>query len=219
MTGEWDWAIVDRLGLPRDVFPEIVKPCTFSGSLSPELQKELGCGPIPIIKVGSHDTASAVAAVPAPEQGNWAYISAGTWALLGAEIERPFRSEESEKHSFTNEGGLDGKIRFLSNIMGSWLFQETRRVWNETSGPVSFAEMEQMALAAEPCAFLINPNDQSFVTPATCRNGSPISASGPAREPSPATDRSCGRFMTRWRSASAPSSPCSAIWSARNTSV
>ena len=76
--------------------------------------------------------ASAVAAVPAPESGSWAYISAGTWALLGAEIEKPFRNADSEKNSFTNEGGLDGKIRFLSNIMGSWLFQETRRVWNET---------------------------------------------------------------------------------------
>ncbi len=162
---EWDWEVVDRLGLPRDVFPEIVEPCTFSGTLSPELQKELGCGPIPIIKVGSHDTASAVAAVPAPETGSWAYISAGTWALLGAEIDAPFRSDESEAHSFTNEGGLDGKIRFLSNIMGSWLFQETRRVWNETNGPISFAEMEQMALAAAPCKFLVNPNDASFVAP------------------------------------------------------
>ena len=163
---EWDWEIIDRLGLPRDVFPEIVKPCTFSGTLSEELQKELGCGPVPIIKVGSHDTASAVAAVPAPESGSWAYISAGTWALLGAEIEKPFRNADSEKNSFTNEGGLDGKIRFLSNIMGSWLFQETRRVWNETKPtPVSFAEMEQMALSSEPCRFLINPNDASFVTP------------------------------------------------------
>ena len=163
---EWDWEIIDRLGLPRAVFPEIVKPCTFSGTLSEELQKELGCGPVPIIKVGSHDTASAVAAVPAPESGSWAYISAGTWALLGAEIEKPFRNADSEKNSFTNEGGLDGKIRFLSNIMGSWLFQETRRVWNETKPtPVSFAEMEQMALSSEPCRFLINPNDASFVTP------------------------------------------------------
>jgi len=162
---EWDWEIIDRLGLPRDVFPEIVKPCTFAGKLSKALQQELGCGPIPIIKVGSHDTASAVAAVPAPESGNWAYISAGTWALLGAEIDKPFRTAESEAHSFTNEGGLDGKIRFLSNIMGSWLFQETRRIWNETKEPVTFAEMETMARNAKPCEFLVNPNDSSFVTP------------------------------------------------------
>ena len=163
---EWDWEIIDRLGLPRDVFPEIVKPCTFSGTLSEELQKELGCGPVPIIKVGSHDTASAVAAVPAPESGSWAYISAGTWALLGAEIEKPFRNADSEKNSFTNEGGLDGKIRFLTNIMGSWLFQETRRNWREQKDPeLSFAEMERMALASEPCRYLINPNDASFVTP------------------------------------------------------
>lgn len=81
--------VIAKLGLPRGVFPEIVPPCTFGGTLSPELQKELGCGPVPLIKVGSHDTASAVAAVPAPRQGNWAYISAGTWALLGAELDHP----------------------------------------------------------------------------------------------------------------------------------
>ena len=84
VTKEWDWEVIDRVGLPREVFPKIVKPCTFGGTLSEELQRELGCGPIPIIKVGSHDTASAVGAVPAPTSGNWAYISAGTWALLGA---------------------------------------------------------------------------------------------------------------------------------------
>ncbi|MDR0932865.1 MAG: hypothetical protein LBM70_07610 [Victivallales bacterium] len=161
----WDWEIIDRLGLPREVFPKIVKPCTYSGTLSPELQKEFNCSAIPIIKVGSHDTASAVAAVPASERENWAYISAGTWALLGAEIDRPLRTQESEKYSFTNEGGLDGKIRFLTNIMGSWLFQETRRIWNETHSPISFAEMEDMARNATPGKFLINPNDPSFVTP------------------------------------------------------
>ncbi len=162
---DWDYEVIDKLGLPRSVFPKIVKPCTFGGTLSKELQKELGCGPIPIIKIGSHDTASAVAAVPAPTEGSWAYISAGTWALLGAEIPQPIRTAESAANSFTNEGGLDNKIRFLTNIMGSWLFQETRRVWNETSGPVTFAEMETMARSAEPCRYLINPNDPSFVTP------------------------------------------------------
>ncbi len=166
VTKEWDWEVIDRVGLPREVFPKIVKPCTFGGTLSEELQRELGCGPIPIIKVGSHDAASAVGAVPAPTSGNWAYISAGTWALLGAEIDEPLRTAASEKESFTNEGGLDGKIRFLTNIMGSWLFQETRRNWREQKDPeLSFAEMERMALASEPCRYLINPNDASFVTP------------------------------------------------------
>ncbi len=165
VSRQWDLELADKLGLPREIFPKIVPPCSCGGTLRPELCKELGCGPIPIFKIGSHDTASAVAAVPAPLSGNWAYISAGTWALLGAELDRPLVNEAASQNSFTNEGGLNGKIRFLTNIMGSWLFQETRRVWSEQKGKISFAEMEKLALDAEPCRFLINPNDSSFVTP------------------------------------------------------
>lgn len=164
-TRQWNWKIVDALGLPRDVFPEIVEPCSAGGVLSEELQKEFGCGPIPIIKVGSHDTASAVAAVPAPEQGNWAYISAGTWALLGAEIAAPAINDNIAANSFTNEGGLNGTIRFLTNIMGSWLFQESRRVWNEAGKGLSFADIENMAKACEPCKYLINPNHTMLMPP------------------------------------------------------
>lgn len=165
VSRQWDLALADKLGLPREIFPKIVPPCSCGGTLRPELCRELGCGPIPIFKIGSHDTASAVAAVPAPVSGNWAYISAGTWALLGAELDQPLVNEAASENSFTNEGGLNGKIRFLTNIMGSWLFQETRRVWSEQKGKISFAEMEKLALDAEPCRYLINPNDASFVTP------------------------------------------------------
>ena len=129
-TRRWHWQLIDRLGLPREVFPEIVEAGSASGQLSAELCAQLGCEPIPIFKCGSHDTASAVAAVPAPETGNWAYLSAGTWALLGVENDAPVLTAESERASITNEGGVGGKIRFLTNIMGSWLFQELRRVWN-----------------------------------------------------------------------------------------
>ena len=164
-TRDWHWSLIDRLGLPRSIFPEIVSPCTRGGVLKPELQKKFSCGPIPIFKVGSHDTASAVAAVPAPVSGQWAYLSAGTWALLGAELDKPFLSKFSEAAGFTNEGGLNGKIRFLTNIMGSWLFQETRRVWNEAGRDLGFSDMEEMAKSAAPCRFFINPNDQEFFTP------------------------------------------------------
>ncbi|MDD3886448.1 MAG: FGGY-family carbohydrate kinase [Victivallaceae bacterium] len=161
----WDWELIDKLGLPRAVFPKIVSPCSFGGAISERLQKKFGCGAIPIVKVGSHDTASAVAAVPAPETGKWAYISAGTWALLGAELDEPFITAESCRQSFTNEGGLDGKIRFLTNIMGSWLFQESRRVWNETGRNYSFTSMEEDALKTTPFKFLLNPNDATFAPP------------------------------------------------------
>lgn len=161
----WDWELIDLLGLPREVFPRIVAPGTPGGQLSPELCREFGCAPIPIFKVGSHDTASAVGAVPAPEKGSWAYVSCGTWALLGAEIAAPVRCARGEQAPFTNEGGLDGKIRFLTNIMGSWLFQETRRFWKENGCERSFADMEKMALAAPAGRFLIDPSDSEFLAP------------------------------------------------------
>ncbi|MCQ2352370.1 MAG: hypothetical protein MJ033_02705 [Victivallaceae bacterium] len=164
-TRDWHWKLIDELNLPRSIFPKIVRPCTVGGCLSDEVAKECNCRKLPIFKVGSHDTASAVAAVPAPESGDWAYLSAGTWALLGAEISEPEISENCRCESFTNEGGLDGKIRFLTNIMGSWLFQETRRVWNEAGKNLSFADMEKMALAATPCRSFVNPNDATFAAP------------------------------------------------------
>lgn len=161
----WHWELIDKLGLPREIFPEIVEAGTPSGMLSAELCAEFGCDPIPIFKCGAHDTASAVAAVPAPITGQWAYLSAGTWALLGAEIDKPMISELTEKEAVTNEGGVGGKIRFLTNIMGSWLFQELRRVWNEEGKNLSFNDMEQMARASEPCKYFINPNCSEFAAP------------------------------------------------------
>lgn len=158
----WHWELIDRIGLPRSIFPEIVPPGSSNGMLSAEICRELGCAPIRIFKCGSHDTASAVAAVPAPETGSWAYISAGTWALLGAEIDKPMLSGAEY---ITNEGGVDGKIRYLTNIMGSWLFQELRRVWNEEGKNLSFNDMEQMARSSAPCAYFINPNSAEFAVP------------------------------------------------------
>lgn len=161
----WDFELMEKLGLPRSIFPEIVMPSTVSAPLRPELRKELGCGSIPLIRAGAHDTASAVGAVPAAPGGNWAYISCGTWALLGAEIDRPLMTPEAEAAPYTNEGGLGGKIRFLTNIMGTWLFQEARRNWREEGKEMSFARIEELAAAAPPFRFLINPNDGLFLGP------------------------------------------------------
>lgn len=162
-----DWAldIFKKLGIPANILPEVVMPCTGAGSLTEAIQRELNCGAIPVVKIGAHDTASAVAAVPAPEDKEWAYISCGTWALLGAEIDSPLLSDAARAASFTNEGGLEGKIRFLSNIMGTWLFQETRRIWNERGRNISFAEMDRMSLSAEPLQFFVNPNNAKFLSP------------------------------------------------------
>ncbi len=164
-TKDWYWELIDAIGVPRDIFPAVEMPGTTAGTLRPELQEEFGCGPIKVAHVGSHDTASAVASVPAPMDKTWAYISCGTWALLGAELDSPLLSGSARKANYTNEGGLAGKITFLTNIMGTWLLQETRRVWNEAGRNISFPEMAEMAKSAKPMQFLLNPNHQKFLAP------------------------------------------------------
>lgn len=165
VTRSWHWELIDRIGLPRSIFPEIVPPCSANGMLKKELCEKFNTAPIPIFKCGSHDTASAVLAVPAPEQGEWAYLSAGTWALLGAETASPVLTDASAAANVTNEGGVGGKIRFLTNIMGSWLFQELRRVWNEAGKNLSFNDIESMARSSESCRYFINPNCSEFAAP------------------------------------------------------
>jgi sugar (pentulose or hexulose) kinase len=164
-TANWDFELIDQLGLPRSIFPEIVPPCSKSLPLSAAVQQETGCGAVNVVKVGGHDTASAVGAVPAPLHRTWAYISCGTWALLGAEIDHPIVSPEAGAVPFTNEGGLNQKIRFLNNIMGTWLFQETRRVWNEAGRNIGFAEMGKLAQSAPAWQYFIDPNDKVFLAP------------------------------------------------------
>lgn len=163
VSRNWDWELIDMLKLPRELFPEIVQPCTFGGKLSAELAAECGLKEIPIVKVGSHDTASAVGAVPVPAGEDAAYVSCGTWALLGCELDEPCC--DVSKQTFTNEGGLNGKIRYLSNIMGCWLLQECRRDFKLRGMDASFDTLEAMAESAEPCGFLINPNAPVFVAP------------------------------------------------------
>jgi rhamnulokinase len=164
-TGDWSWKIIDALGLKRSLFPEIVPSCTVAAPLSPELQKEFHCGPIPVIHIGSHDTASAVAAVPSAGEKDWAYLSSGTWSLMGVELPKPRTDEAAMAANYTNEGGVGNTIRFLKNIMGLWLIQECRNTWIKEGTKYSFGELAQMA-AKEP-AFLaiINPNDSLFAPP------------------------------------------------------
>ncbi len=163
LTRDWDWELIDLLGLPRTIFTPVVASATQSGELNAQTRSELNLPAIPIYKIGSHDTASAVAAVPATgQEKNWAFVSCGTWALLGAEIVDPKLDGTGD---FTNEGTVNGQIRYLTNIMGSWLFQETRRNWREAGRQISFADMEDLAVAATPCNFFLNPNAPEFLTP------------------------------------------------------
>jgi len=161
----WDLTLIDRLGLPRAIFPPLAQPCRQAGTVSPAVRRETGCGAIPVWHVGGHDTASAVASVPADMTRPWAYVSCGTWALLGTELHQPNLSPAARQANYTNEGGLDGTIRFLTNITGMWLFQECRRVWQEQGRELTYAAMATMAAAAPGLKFLINPNDPTFATP------------------------------------------------------
>jgi rhamnulokinase len=133
------------------------------GNIKSEIQKETGSDSIPVVAVAAHDTASAIASVPATGR-NWAYISSGTWSLMGIESDHPLISEEIQKLNFTNEGGVEGTTRFLKNIMGLWLLQECRRDW-AAEYSFSWPEMVEMSLKAHPFKCMIDPDAREFLNP------------------------------------------------------
>ncbi len=162
--GNWDYALLEQLDLPARLLTPIVQPGTPGAPLSPEICTELGIAPIQTVAVTSHDTASAVVAVPA-DHPDFVYISSGTWSLMGIESHAPVVSDLSYQYQFTNEGGYDRSIRFLKNIMGLWLIQESRRQWIREGAEVSFADLEREALACEPFRSLIDPDAAILSTP------------------------------------------------------
>jgi len=163
-TGKWSKKIFDKLSLPIDIMPKIVEPGTVADKLDSKIAKELGCGQIPVIATGSHDTASAVAAVPAGE-GDWAYLSSGTWSLMGVEVPHAIINDKSFKYEFTNEGGVENTIRLLKNIMGLWLMQECKRQWQREGADLSYADITEMAQKAKPFAAYIDPDYREFLAP------------------------------------------------------
>ncbi|WP_071147884.1 rhamnulokinase [Bacteroides ihuae] len=152
--------LLASLGLTEDNFGRFVYPGETIGALSEEVQQQTGLGAIPVIAVAGHDTGSAVAAVPALNN-NFAYLSSGTWSLMGVETEAPVVNAETEALNFTNEGGVEGTIRLLKNICGMWLLERCRAEWGETSYPDLIAE----AQVAEPFRSIINPDDALFANP------------------------------------------------------
>lgn len=162
---KWADDILSKVGVPTNILQEIIEPGTVYGRLKKEVQEELEVGEIPVIAVGGHDTASAVAGTPLEKDINCAYLSCGTWSLLGLEIDAPIINEGTLKYNFTNEGGVEGKIRFLKNINGLWLLQQLRRSWSEKHGEVSFPDIIREAKAAENKHFVIDPNDEVFMAP------------------------------------------------------
>lgn len=160
-TRKLEDALLNELGLTQAHFGRFVYPGDRVGVLTKEVQRMTGLGDIPVIAVAGHDTASAVAAVPAMNQ-NFAYLSSGTWSLMGIEANAPVINKETEELNFTNEGGVEGTIRLLKNICGMWLLERCRAEWGETSYPELIAEAD----ACEPFRSLINPDDALFANPA-----------------------------------------------------
>ena len=163
-TRDWDYALLERLGLPTRMLGRINLPGGVRGTLLPDIARECGVDEIPVIAVGGHDTASAVAAVPAMEK-DFAYISSGTWSLLGAELPQPLCEEGVMNANYTNEGGVDGSIRLLKNIMGLWIIQECKREWDRRSDAVGFAELVEMAMKAPAFKAVIDVDDECFLAP------------------------------------------------------
>ena len=164
-TGKWSKKVCDKLSLPIEILPDIVMPGTVVGQLSAKVQKELDCGDIPVIATGSHDTACAVVAVPADEKTKWAYLSSGTWSLMGVEVPEAIVDNNTYKYEFTNEGGAENTILLLRNIMGLWLIQECKRQWQEEGRDLSYSELVAMAQKAKPFAGYIDPDYNAFLSP------------------------------------------------------
>jgi rhamnulokinase len=162
-AGDWARELMQRLNVPARIFPEILPSGTQLGTLLPEVREETGLGEVPVTATATHDTASAVVAVPA--ERSFAYISSGTWSLVGVEADSPVTSEGALRHNFTNEGGFGGTVRLLRNVMGLWLLQECRRIWARDGHDHSYEELVRLAEAAPPFGPLVDPDHPGFLAP------------------------------------------------------
>lgn len=160
---EWEQKLFEAAGISMHLTEEIIQPGTVLGNLLQEVLEETGSATIPCIAVAGHDTASAIASVPA-HGNNWAYLSSGTWSLLGIESPVPLVSDKTLEMNFTNEGGVEGTTRFLKNIMGMWLIQECKRIWDQ-EGEMDWQQIVNLSNTAGHFNSMINPDDSSFLNP------------------------------------------------------
>ena len=170
---ELDEKLLGSLGLTRQLFGKMVYPGTVIGTLTEEVQKMTGLGAVPVIAVAGHDTGSAVAAVPAKDE-HFAYLSSGTWSLMGIETQEAIINDLSYERNFTNEGGIEGTTRFLKNICGMWLYERCRKEWaasaiamEQAAAALSHPELQGSAMQVEAFRSLINPDDPLFANPAS----------------------------------------------------
>lgn len=162
---DYDFGMLEKLGIKKEIMPKIVKPGTVKGKLSADIAEELGIDRIDVIASASHDTASAVAAAPIKKGESSCFISCGTWSLLGAELDEPIINDVSFAEDFTNEGGVENTIRFLKNISGLWLMQETRRQWIREGEDISFKDIDKMLETEKSADVYIDPTRSEFVAP------------------------------------------------------
>ncbi len=163
-TGQWASALVAAAGMPERILPPLVQPGTILGLALPEVQGDLGAD-VRVALPATHDTGAAVAGIPVTVHDGWAYISSGTWSLVGLELPRPLISSEALQANFTNEGGVCGTIRFLKNVMGLWLLQSCQRCWEAQGQIVPLSDVLAAAAAEPPFTALIDPDDPAFLAP------------------------------------------------------
>lgn len=160
----WHLPSIDRLGLPAEIFPDLVAAGTTVGPLLPAVASDLGSrAGITVVAVGSHDTASAVAAIPL--QPGAAYISSGTWSLIGVELDQPVLTEQSRAANFTNEGGVDGRIRYLHNVMGLWILSEAVRTWEQSGESIELTALLSEAAEVTAAVPIFDADDAAFLAP------------------------------------------------------
>ena len=162
---QFDKALLEKLGIRTDVLLPITQPGTVIGTLRKEIAEACGVPEVPVVAVAGHDTAAAIAAVPAADE-KFAYLSSGTWSLMGIETPAPIVNAESTRLNFTNEGGIDGTTRFLKNITGMWILEQSRKVWAAAGRTYNYGELEKMARSEAGFPSVINPDDARFAAPA-----------------------------------------------------
>jgi rhamnulokinase len=167
LTRNWAAGLLKKFGLPTHIFPKVVPPGTRLGALRPGVAERTGLRKVNVVAPPTHDTASAVAGVPTTNTGkaNWAYVSSGTWSLMGVEVKQASLSARTQELNLTNEGGLDGTYRLLRNIMGLWLVQQCKRAFDARGGQYEYAQLAQMAAKAPALRSLVNPDDARFLNP------------------------------------------------------
>lgn len=166
VTKQFDVSLLEMAGVSPSIFPSLVMPGTVIGELTDAVAAETGIGKVPVVAVAGHDTASAVVAVPAADT-NFAYLSSGTWSLMGIEVKEPIITPVSFENNFTNEGGIEGTTRFLKNITGMWLLEQCRKEWESQGCTYTYPEIVRMAEKAASFHSLINPDDPCFSNPAS----------------------------------------------------